>query len=615
MAFNRNNIVSIDSISQVQQLGAAALIYPRVHVVDTGFSYVWNSSSVANTDDLYIFQADGITTGRWHAESEFSRVWCFSNSFGTGTNATVPTTYGFAYQVADHFNCYDYFRTGTVGTLPNSSVSGDCEADIQERVFATTIPEDPTLLILEQEVTNTAFVYQDDADKIANYRNQLLATVTWLSIPDQLTVNGVSQYKKVNAQNSSGLVTYLTPGNWGNYSGWGGAVAKVNTTTAETITFTAFGPDVFVYYGLLDGNLGTFQLQELSSTSSFGSTKTLGVLNCFGQNNSLINTSHDAFSGTTECVGVFHYKTEDGPHDLKLTVTSSTNASHKAIFVGYSSSGGSPLYGPTVSIGNAPFARPGGATAPPARLRTYGQIVQEVCAEAQSSIGPRVAFADILPSLDPGTAYPSTPVDIGNNVTPPNTDLIHPTDTGYTKNASSHVIAISDSFYSFKNWLSEWSTVDSKTGLFHWRDKGGKIVDCTFSTDIPAISTVPQNFETRGLDPLSADKGYNIQSAGGTSDANECSSVTEVGFQATYNGPVVLVRAGTHIIGEFWRDSISGLLTFRNPGGKIVATAGFGAGNTASATTPGSCVKKMEIFDGSNPPVSLGFIPIYSSIT
>jgi hypothetical protein len=48
-------------------------------------------------------------------------------------------------------------------------------------------------------------------------------------------------------------------------------------------------------------------------------------------------------------------------------------------------------------------------------------------------------------------------------------------------------------------------------------------------------------------------------------------------------------------------------------GDKLVATAGLGVGNSASATTPGSVVKKMEVFDAAGS--SLGFVPIYNSIT
>lgn len=46
---------------------------------------------------------------------------------------------------------------------------------------------------------------------------------------------------------------------------------------------------------------------------------------------------------------------------------------------------------------------------------------------------------------------------------------------------------------------------------------------------------------------------------------------------------------------------------------KVVAVQGIGVGNSAAATTPGTVVKKMEVFDASGN--SLGFVPIYSSIT
>lgn len=46
---------------------------------------------------------------------------------------------------------------------------------------------------------------------------------------------------------------------------------------------------------------------------------------------------------------------------------------------------------------------------------------------------------------------------------------------------------------------------------------------------------------------------------------------------------------------------------------KVLTSGALGVGNTAAATTPGSVVRKMEIFDASGS--SLGFIAIYSSIT
>ena len=46
---------------------------------------------------------------------------------------------------------------------------------------------------------------------------------------------------------------------------------------------------------------------------------------------------------------------------------------------------------------------------------------------------------------------------------------------------------------------------------------------------------------------------------------------------------------------------------------KIIAAQGLGVGNSVAATTPGSVVKKMQVFDQFG--ASLGFIPIYSTIT
>ena len=47
--------------------------------------------------------------------------------------------------------------------------------------------------------------------------------------------------------------------------------------------------------------------------------------------------------------------------------------------------------------------------------------------------------------------------------------------------------------------------------------------------------------------------------------------------------------------------------------GKLLADGGVGVGNSLAATTPGSVVRKMEVFDATG--ASLGFIPIYSSIS
>lgn len=82
----------------------------------------------------------------------------------------------------------------------------------------------------------------------------------------------------------------------------------------------------------------------------------------------------------------------------------------------------------------------------------------------------------------------------------------------------------------------------------------------------------------------------------------------------------------THLFGRVLNDALSSaqkwievtrsgatVTKVEFPNGKVIATAGLGVGNSASATTPGSVVKKMEVFDAAGN--SLGFLPIYDAIT
>lgn len=46
---------------------------------------------------------------------------------------------------------------------------------------------------------------------------------------------------------------------------------------------------------------------------------------------------------------------------------------------------------------------------------------------------------------------------------------------------------------------------------------------------------------------------------------------------------------------------------------KFVAAGGIGVGNSTAASTPGTIVRRVEIFDASG--ASLGFIPVYDQIT
>jgi len=96
------------------------------------------------------------------------------------------------------------------------------------------------------------------------------------------------------------------------------------------------------------------------------------------------------------------------------------------------------------------------------------------------------------------------------------------------------------------------------------------------------------------------------------------------GCAIDYYAPVLIqVAAASVVDDDDMRDFIRYFRTFPNQapagsistllGQKLIARGGLGIGNSAAATTPGSVVKKMEVFSETG--ASLGFIPIYNSIT
>lgn len=91
------------------------------------------------------------------------------------------------------------------------------------------------------------------------------------------------------------------------------------------------------------------------------------------------------------------------------------------------------------------------------------------------------------------------------------------------------------------------------------------------------------------------------------------------GKQATDAGPRFQIENDNGIVSwGFGSGAFSHTLTPATSVGmllntKLLATAGIGVGNSAAATTPGSVVKKIEVFDTAG--TSLGFIAVYSAIT
>ena len=58
---------------------------------------------------------------------------------------------------------------------------------------------------------------------------------------------------------------------------------------------------------------------------------------------------------------------------------------------------------------------------------------------------------------------------------------------------------------------------------------------------------------------------------------------------------------------------LQGSTTLSELGGNAVIEGGLGVANAADASTPGSVVKKIAVFDADGN--SLGFLPVYSTIS
>jgi hypothetical protein len=67
---------------------------------------------------------------------------------------------------------------------------------------------------------------------------------------------------------------------------------------------------------------------------------------------------------------------------------------------------------------------------------------------------------------------------------------------------------------------------------------------------------------------------------------------------------------GTDIADASLERSAAGVLKAT---GKLVATVGLGVGNSAAGSTPGTVVKKIQVFDASGN--SLGYVAVYDAIT
>lgn len=214
---------------------------------------------------------------------------------GTSIEASIGATsrqYGHAYLLSNFLQI----------PIINNAAPGAQAADQFDSIALTPIGNNQ--LQLMGSLSNDPTQYGANADKQANFQLFDLADITWMLIPD---------IYKVKAQSSA----VSTTGTWSNSSFWGGGIGKQSSVNGSTLTATVTGTSIYVWYTELDGNLGTATV-----TVDGGSPVTI---NCFGQNNSLIQTINNSNKGEAllRISGL-----SNTLHTVVITVTSSTGASN-----------------------------------------------------------------------------------------------------------------------------------------------------------------------------------------------------------------------------------------------------------------------------------------------
>jgi hypothetical protein len=117
------------------------------------------------------------------------------------------------------------------------------------------------------------------------------------------------------------------------------------------------------------------------------------------------------------------------------------------------------------------------------------------------------------------------------------------------------------------------------TAYFGVQDSAGNLIHRVFANGDVSVRRTSESFDRFSINGNTNAGRLNWGSGGGATDTS-------------------LERAGTGVL---------------KATGKLTATAGIGAGNSAPATTLGTVTKKLEVFDATGN--SLGFVPIYDAIT
>jgi hypothetical protein len=180
------------------------------------------------------------------------------------------------------------------------------------------------------------------------------------------------------------------------------------------------------------------------------------------------------------------------------------------------------------------------------------------------------------------------------------------TTTAFVTGALSATVIVNDSLATILAFAPDLcvlvlllAQIDDRAGIYPLSDYVANFYDLADTNNIPLLDLTRRwggSYATANARGFMADLVHNSQ-ARQDDFAEPCTRVA-ASDMAELAPPVGRIVGG--IVGSAAAD-------------KLLATGGLAVANAAAATTPGTVVKKMQVFDANG--VSLGYVPVYDAIT
>lgn len=344
------------------------------------------------------------------ATTAVSGINVFGTSYeGPGFGASNPSTLSWV----------PLIKNPTGWIINNQAVSSAFVCDQTRFIYSTPIIS-RTLTIYDIGVNDMDFYYTD-VDKQAIFANEHLATIAYLSIPDN---------KKILANSSS--VTYT--GTWtnGKYS-----ISKQTSGNGNTATFSITGTTVIVSTTVGDGLTGGFTIKidgALQGTYTNGTVASMITNNGSGIN---YGPSIKIFTGLSNTI-----------HTVVITTTNAN-----AVFFDWAAGVDTTTSNPRVYVSNLIYQNATGNPYPinNPNVDAYNGFISNNIG-ILTGLGLNLTLIDINSVINPAT-------DVG-------AFGLHPNDAGYAKIATKILSTIPSTFY---NVGSTIQTLSSANNAASWQ--------------------------------------------------------------------------------------------------------------------------------------------------